>query len=105
MPNGESKNWIRFLLTLESFYVLHGDWPTVIHVYPFFIAELQEKLSKEDFKILQSKIKFEPDEENPFLSFDELGNKFDYAREGSPKGKSGVRAIDWLKINEPDYYD
>ena len=107
MPNGESKNWIwiRFLLTLESFYVLHGNWPTVIHVYPFFITELQEKLSKEDFQMLKSKIKLEPDENNPFLSFDKLGNRFDYARGRCPQDQPAVRAIEWLKINEPDYYD
>jgi len=105
MPNGESKNWIRFLLTLESFYILHSKWPTVIHLYPFFITELQTKLTKEDFQILLSKIKLEPDEDNPFLSFDELGNRFDYAREKFLKGKPAVRAIDWLKINKPKYYD
>lgn len=105
MPNGESKNWIRFLLTLESFYALYGKWPTVIHIYPFFITELQEKLSKEDFQILQSKIKLEQDEDSPFLSSDELGNVFDYSREKCPKNKLAVRAIDWLKINEPDYHD
>ena len=104
MPNGESKNWIRFRLTLESFYVLHGKWPTVIHIYPFFITELQEKLSKEDFQKLQSKIKLVPDEDSPFLSLDELGNSFDYNRGKCPEGELAVRAIDWLEINEPDYH-
>ena len=42
MPNGESKNWIRFLITLERFYILYGKWPTVIQLYPFFIDELQK---------------------------------------------------------------
>lgn len=105
MPNGESRNWIRFLLTLESFYILYGKWPTVIHLYPFFITEIQEKLSKQDFQILQSKIKLEPDEDSPFLTFDELGNKFNYSREKLPKGRLPVQAIDWLKINRPDYHD
>lgn len=105
MPNGESKNWIRFLITLECFYVLHGKWPTVIHVYPSFINELQEKLSIEDFERLQSKVKLEPDKGNPFYSFDEVGNKYDYARKTRPNGHPSVRAIDWLGVNEPEYYD
>ena len=106
MPNGESKNWIRFLITLESFYVLHGDWPSIIHLYPFFIAELQEKLSTEDFQKLQSKIRLKPDEDNPFLALDEAGNKFDYARESLPKARyARNKAVDWLDINTPDYYD
>jgi len=84
MPNGESKNWIRFLITLESFYALHGDWPSVIHLYPFFIGELGEKLSTEDFQKLESKIRLEPDEDRPFLALDEVGNRFDYAHEPTP---------------------
>lgn len=106
MPNGESKNWIRFLMTLERFYILYGKWPTVIHLYPFFIDELQKKLSIEDFKTLQSKIRLESDEKNPFLCFDEKGNKYDYARgDIFPNKHTAVRAIDWLQISEPAYYD
>jgi hypothetical protein len=106
MPNGESRNWIRFLITLERFYILYGAWPTVIHLYPFFIDELQKKLSIEDLKTLQSKIRLEPDQENPFLCFDKEGNKYDYARgDDCPNNPISVRAIDWLQISEPDYYD
>jgi len=106
MPNGESKNWIRFLITLERFYILYGKWPTVIHLYPFFIDELQKKLSTKDFQTLQSKIGLDPDEKNPFLCCDERGNKYDYARgDICPNKHSSVMAIDWLKISEPDYYD
>ncbi len=41
MPNGESKNWIRFQVTLESFHSIYGHWPSVINLYPFFIEELK----------------------------------------------------------------
>jgi hypothetical protein len=105
MPNGESKNWIRLQMALEGFYILYGKWPTVIHLYPFFIEELQEKLSVEDFKKLQSKIELIPDQDNPFLAFDEEGNRLGYAREGCPDGHPPIRAKEWLEINEPDYYD
>jgi hypothetical protein len=106
MPNGESRNWIRFIITLETFYRLYGKWPTVIHLYSSFIDELQNKLSTKDFQTLQSKIRLDPDETNPFLCFDEKDNKYDYARgDICPKKDSSVRAIKWLNISEPDYYD
>lgn len=105
MPNGESKNWIRFLVTLERFYYLYGKWPGIIYLYPFFIKELQEKLPIEEFKKLQSKIKLEPDGDNPFYACDEIGNVYDYTHGNQLDGEPSLRAIDWLEINEPDYYD
>jgi len=33
MPNGESRNWIRFLTTLEGYFALYGKWPTSIRLY------------------------------------------------------------------------
>ena len=77
----------------------------MIHLYPFFINELQNKLSKEDFQTLQSKIMLYPDQKNPFLCFDEKGNKYDYAREDHIYEQISVKVIDWLQINEPHYYD
>ncbi len=106
MPNGESRNCIRFLMTLERFYILYGKWPKVIHLYPFFIDELQEKLSNEDFQTLQSKIQLIPDEKNPFLCSDVKGNKYDYARGDScPDKHIEISAIDWLQISAPGYND
>jgi len=106
MPNGESRKWIRLLITLESFHALHGDWPSTIHLYPSFVAELRENLSAEDFQKLQSKIKLKPDEDWPFLALDEGGNRFDYRNEPTPDGRdSQTNAIDCLGISEPDYYD
>ena len=105
MPNGESKNWIRFLVTLESFYILYGKWPTEIHLYPFFIKELQQKLSAQDYQRIQLKINLEADDSNPFLSLDESGNKFDYCKDIAVDGTSSIRAIDWLKIVRPSYFD
>jgi len=105
VPNGESKNWIRFLITLESYHVLYGHWPTEIHLYPFFIDELRGKLSAEDFRKLQSKIKLEADQDNPFLSLDDQGKRFDYVREKGPRKHPKLKAIDWLGIREPDYED
>ena len=105
MANGESKNWIRLMLTLEAFHVLYGRWPDTIRLYHFFIDELQEKLTPPDFIKLTSRIKLVPDEENPFTATDNTGNKFDYSREDQPKQNPAVKAIDWLDIKEPDYHD
>lgn len=107
MPNGESRNWIRLQITLESFYLLYNKWPSVVRTYPFFIRELQEKLSETDWQRPTSKIRLVPDEDNPFLALDEAGNKFDYARgvPDVPEGQITARAIDWLGVKEPDYFD
>ena len=106
MPNGESKNWIRFTITLESFYSLYGNWPSKMHLYPFFVMELQDKLSSKDFLILQSKLTLIEDKDNPFLAFDENGNRFDYSSEGTPPlADDSIKAVDWLGINKPDYID
>lgn len=107
MPNGESKNWIRLLITLEDFWLLYNCWPTTIHLYGFFIEELREMLSENDFEKLQSKIKLIPDDNNPFLAVDESGNKYDYCHSKPyvPQNKQPVDVRAWLDINEPDYYD
>jgi len=81
------------------------SFPTTVHLYSFFIAELREKLSAEDFTKLQSKIHLIPDDENPFLAIDEEGNKFDYPLANSlPSGRK-KKPLDWLGIQEPEYYD
>ncbi len=72
---------------------------------PFFIDELQNKLSAKDFQTLQSKIRLDQMKES-FPCFDEKGNEYDYARENiCPNKDSSVKAINWLNITEPDYYD
>jgi len=78
MPNGESKNWVRFKVTLETFHSIYDHWPSVIYLYPFFIEELKDKLSGQDFETFQSKITLVPDEEHPFLAMDDSGNVYDY---------------------------
>ena len=105
MPNGESKNWIRFLGALEGFYIMYGRWPEVIHMPPFFIRDLQEKLSEADLNKLQAKIKLVRDQDNPFCAYDDKGNEYDYSRVRGPIERPAVRAIDWLEINEPQYED
>ena len=106
MPNGESKNWIRFQITLESFFFRFGHWPSEIRLTPSFIGELEEKFSTADFGKIRSKIRLTPDAENPFLALDDMGNRHDYRLSGSvaPVDILGS-AQTWLGVNEPEYYD
>ena len=106
MPNGESKTWIRFQITLESFYTLYNCWPTSISLYQFFIDELHNKLSSDDREKLHAKITLIPDDDNPFVASDDTGNKYDYARgQEVPEKRLPQRAVDWLDISRPHYYD
>ena len=62
-------------------------------------------LSSEDFNTLQSKLELISDDENPFLALDKAGNYYDYRTGSHPIGETKLKAIDWLNIKEPDYYD
>ena len=106
MVNGESRNWIRFLITLSAFHAKYGNWPTRIRVYSFFIEELKQKLSASDFVKLSGKLQFIEDNENPFFATDDYGNRIDYSealRMDERPEYSNPR--EWLGIEEPDYYD
>ena len=65
--------------------------------------ELKEKLSKDDYKLLASKIKIIGDD-SPYIAMDELGNVYNYGDEGFPDKKPDIQAQDWLGVS-PDYYD
>lgn len=106
MPNGESRNWVRFQATLESFFFLFGHWPSEIRLTPSFIAELEKKFSAADFGRIRSKVRLAPDARSPFLALDDLGNRHDYALSGNvaPVDTMGS-AHAWLGVGEPDYYD
>lgn len=106
LVNGESRNWIRFQITLSAFRTIFGHWPTKIKLYSFFIDELKEKLSTSDFSKLCGKIEILEDDKNPFLATDDQGNSFDYARARNiPEVSEDIDPWEWLGISEPDYYD
>ena len=97
-------NWKRFLVTLESFYKQFGKWPTKIHLYPFFIRELEDRLPEGDFKKLNTRLLIIRDHQNELLTLDDEGNSLDY--HGSKKIRyptSEFKALAWLGIQEPDY--
>lgn len=59
-------------------------------------------LSEQDFNRLKNKIKLIADDENPFLTYDETSDYYDYARGSHGAVLTSVRAIDWLDIAEPE---
>jgi hypothetical protein len=103
MPNGESKNWIRFCAAIEGFRSRYGKWPSTVKVLDFFPDELERVLSEADHAKLLSKINVIGDD-SPFVAIDESGNSYDYGHEGFSEKESDIQASDWLDVN-PDYYD
>lgn len=103
MPNGESKNWIRFCAAIDGFRARYNYWPQSARVLDFFPDELKRVLSKEDYAQLKSKIEIIGDN-SPFIATDETGKTYNYGEEGFSNKKPDIRAQDWLGVT-PEYYD
>jgi len=103
MPNGESRNWIRFCGAIDGFRCWYKRWPEAVKVPEFFPDELEEKLSEEDQLLLAEKIHIIGDGSS-YIAMDESGNSYSYGHEGFSNDKPDIRAQDWLGIM-PDYYD
>ena len=103
MPNGESKNWIRFCAAIDGFRARYKKWPTKARVPTFFIEELKEVLTKESFEKLSSKITLIGDE-SPFIAEDKKSESYNYGLENLSDSKSGLKASEWLGV-QPDYDD
>ncbi len=103
MPNGESKNWLKFCAAIDGFRSRYGKWPTAVRVLDFFPDELKSVLSEADHAKLLSKIKILADD-SAFIAVDESGNAYDYGREGFPGPTLEVRASEWLGVT-PDYFE
>lgn len=103
MPNGESKNWVRFCAAIDGFRADYKSWPNRVRVPKFFIEELKTVLSPESFAKLESKINLIGDESH-FIAEDGTGRSFNYEFDRFSKIKLDIRAYEWLGVN-PDYYD
>jgi hypothetical protein len=103
MPNGESRNWMRFCAAIEGFFARYKKWPTKARVPEFFIIELQEVLTKESFEKLSSKITLIGDE-SPYIAEDKEDESYNYGLEGFSKSKPDLKASEWLGVH-PDHYD
>lgn len=103
MPNGESKNWVRFCIAIDGFRANYKSWPDRVRVPKFFIEELRTVLSAESLAKLESKINLIGDESH-FIAEDGAGRSFNYALQGSSIIKPDVCAFEWLGV-DPDYDD
>ena len=103
MPNGESKNWIRFCGAINGFRARYNRWPEKISVPRFFVHELKNALTPKSFNKLNSKVKLVV-EDSPFVAADGLGNQYNYGIRGFSKVKSDISATEWLDV-EPDFMD
>ena len=103
MPNGESKNWIRFCGAIDGFRSHYNSWPNRVRVPIFFIEELKTVLSPESFAKLESKVILIGDD-SPHIAEDGAGRSYNYGSKGFSKIKPDIRAFDWLGV-DPDYYD
>ncbi len=103
MPNGESKNWIRFCSAIDGFRAYYKSWPNRVRVPNFFINELKTVLPPESFTKLESKLILIGDE-SPYIAEDGAGRSYNYGFKGFSKIKPDVRAFEWLGV-DPDYYD
>jgi hypothetical protein len=79
MPNGESKNRIRFLAAIEGFRARFGKWPSRVRIPSYLLEDLQARLAPEEFSVLEAKIKLVCDG-SPMIAEDDFGNTYDYGK-------------------------
>ena len=97
MPNGGSKNWIRFCAAIDGFRCRYGKWPRLVRVPTFFSDELKIVLSEQDQSVLSTKIRIIGDG-SPFIAMDESGNSYDYGEEGFSDERPDIQADVWLDV-------
>lgn len=110
MPNGESRNFIRFLRSIAVFRGKFRKWPSKIRLDDSFIREIQEVMDKTDYDILQEKIKIIPDSSNPwdgiYAPEDDEGNKLDLMNVKQNEDDEFISkevVLNWIGIKFPDY--
>lgn len=103
MPNGESKNWVRFCAAIDGFRADYKSWPNRVRVPKFFIEQLKTVLSPESSAKLESKLILIGDD-SPHIAEDGAGRSYNYGSKGFSKIKPDVSAFEWLGV-DPDYYD
>lgn len=105
MPNGESRNWIRFIGSLNGFSAIYGSWPTKVYLYPEFIKELQYMMPPGDFQRLETKVALIPEPKATFRCEDDQGRSYDYGQQGFARKQPVPDAMEWLNVSKPHYED
>ena len=98
MPNGDQRNVFRLCSAIDGFRLRYGSWPTRVRIVPSAIEDLSNHLlGKRRFAKVQAKIQLISEKGAEFIAEDEIGNSYNYGREGEPKESlSGTLARDWL---------
>jgi hypothetical protein len=102
MPNGENRNWVRFLKVLTGFNVRFGCWPTRLYLPRYIIDYLPNYLSKEDFSKIEEKLELIADD-RLIIAEDNEGRVHDFMKEGFPSHPD-VKPTQWLCIGPPHRY-
>lgn len=108
MPNGESRNFVRFLRSIAVFRGKFRKWPSKIRLSSSFIQELHEIMDKIDYEILQKRIKIIPDSssccEYVYIPEDDDGNKIlSFKLDKNDEFFDQKDVLKWIGINFPDY--
>jgi hypothetical protein len=81
MPNGEDRNWVHLVLTVEGFTRRHGCRPTRMRLDPGYIEEFANHLLRPDaWERLSSRIRLIPERDVHFIAEDEAGRSFPYSQ-------------------------
>lgn len=105
MPNGESKNWMRFLNTIIGFRATYGQWPGDAEIPDWFDAELRELMTLSDYDQLQTRLPMKPLARSCFVcrggtdTFEYGVDEYDGEEDFFPV------VMEWLGVSEPDYED
>lgn len=104
MPNGHDRNWMRFCAAVNGFRNRFGRWPSSVRLASKYVDDLRALLSDESFGVLEEKLALRIDERAHFIAEDEVGNKYDYRREGFLQDRPEPSAEEWLGVHpEPEF--
>ena len=105
MPNGEDRNFVRFIGCIGGFRDRFNKWPTKMKLDPDFIEELTEVLPPEDFQKLTRKMELIADDSNPwdglYVAEDGEGHVYDLMKSGHGGKQNDV--LRWLCVSWPNY--
>jgi hypothetical protein len=60
MPNGADRNWIRLCLAIDGFRARYGRFPLRVAIEQFYIDNLAEMFSEEEFRVVREKMDLVP---------------------------------------------
>ena len=99
MPNGETRNWVRFCAAIDGFRQRFERWPTKVAVDPVIYEDLQWMFSEKAFRELNSRVRLDVRQGAMIAAEDGEGHVYDYGEEGFPSERPQPSAGDWLGVH------